>query len=115
MSIFGKSKKYSIDDEIAKLYDELATINETKQMVNTSWWVKVRNTMLDKIIVLDKEIISLASDTVKNGDAIRIKHSLRMAIKGLLSVVETTLDAEEEITKKLEKLEEVAKRSELMR
>lgn len=113
MGIF--KQKYSIEDEIAKLYDEFSTIQETKEMVKTAWWIKVRNVMLDKMIVYDREIISLSADPIKNADAMRNKHSMRMAIKGLLGIVETTLDAEKEIADKLEKLKEVAGKAELMR
>jgi len=113
MRIF--ESKYKIDNEIAKLQEEFFTIQETKEVVKSPWWVKTRGVLIDKMIVLDKEIVSLSVDVIRNADAIRGKYSLRTAIKGLLNVIETTLKAEEEITKKLKQLKEVAERAELMR
>ena len=107
--------KYNIEDEIAKLTFELNTIEETKEVVKSGWWEKTRNVLIDKIIVLDREIVSLSVDPIKNKDAITGKYSLRTATKGLLNAIETTLDAELEIRNKLERLKETAYQAELNR
>ena len=55
MSVFNW-KKYDIHEEIAVLHEELRTIQEVKDFVNTKMWIKIHDMMLSKIKLYSKPI-----------------------------------------------------------
>lgn len=111
MSIFGN--KYYIEREIALLHEELRTIEQTKEVVKSEWWGKMRDLLIGKIINCDTSIVKLSANIEKNKEEIRNKHSLRTAYRGLITGVETTLDAENAVRDKLKQLEETSRLAEL--
>lgn len=111
MSIFNR--KYDIKNELATLYGELRTIDGLKEFVTNPVWIQLRGTMVDKMITYGDSIITLSANVTKNKEEIQHKHSLRTACKGLIEIIETTLDAELEVKNKIQKLEQATVLAEL--
>ena len=101
-------RRYDYEGEIAKLNEELATINRLKGDAarDLAKW------LIGKAAVYDRDILTLADNPIKNEREILAKRALSKATLGLASGIETTLRAEKGIITKLTKLMEIAEQAE---
>lgn len=107
-SVFNRG--YNLKREIAAVNDDIRAIEEVREVVSTAGWKRLRELFVEKIVSYDAKIVGLSADPVKHADEIKHKHALRSVLGEILSAVDNTLNLEQEVRAKLQKME-AARRS----
>jgi len=110
-SIFKRD--YDINNEVDTLFAELRTIESIKDMVGQQGWQELSVWLIGRISDLSNDILSLSTDVGSNAKEIERKKWSATVYEALINAVGTTLDNEELIKNKLEKLKKVARIAEL--
>jgi len=100
--------KFNLQNELELLETELSKIVAVKELVEVEGWKQLSQWMNTRIDDLKDDVNSLALDPIKNADAIKYRRWVQDIYRGLISVVETTLNAENNKLGKYQKLRKIA-------
>lgn len=100
--------KFNLQKELELLETELSKIAAVKELVAVEGWIQLSQWMNARIDDLKNEINSLALEPVKNADSIKYRRWVQDIYRGLISVVEVTLNEENNKLVRFQKLRKIA-------